>query len=317
MASYPTAEDEKRLLADATETTAAAAAVDMDTDTRKTRCRRSCRRRMAGVKRAAHFTVTLMFVIACGVAVFCLSSLAIGTMRHAPSCDRHGNPVNGAKSGPVVVVEAGGPAGAGEASSPQGGFSRLLEAVSPESLHDLLHQYFPDTYKHGVYPSEKKALEAIHRANAALATSIVQLARRDLNNGTTSRSSQSSPPPSSTPPPTSSSTPPPTSSKPTSSSPPTSSKKNTSHTTSKSSSNSETQTTGSKKVTTYTSTINGTPTVITSTSIVGVGAGHTGGSPSNSGSLQTGAAVPMLGGSHNKARLAEAVAGVVVGAMLI
>ncbi|CAK7223031.1 hypothetical protein SCUCBS95973_005038 [Sporothrix curviconia] len=293
MASYPTAEDEKRLLAHAAETTTVLAA----NDSTKTECKHACRRRMAGVKKAAHFTVTLAFVVACCVAFFGLSSLAVGTMRHArgKACTKHNGSAEGAAAAPVVVVAAGAE------PTQAGGFTRLLEAVSPESLHDLLHEYFPDTYKHGVYPSEKKAMEAIHRANAALATSIVQLARRDLNGTVTSSTVSSAPPTSSTP--ASSSV-----FKNSSSSATTTSQ------TSKSSSSSSTTTSGKKTTSIYTSTINGTPTVVTATTVVGVGASSTGGaSATNSGTLQTGAAVPLLG-SQNKVL---AVAGAVVGAMLI
>lgn len=302
MASYPTAEDEKRLLAHAAETTTTMAADNQC----QTKCQRACRRRVAQAKKVAHFTVTLAFIVACCIAVFGLGSLAVGTMRHAKPCTKHNGAANKAggahQNGAVVVVAQGGAASAGSS------FSRLLEAVSPESLHDLLHEHLPDTYKHGVYPSEKHALEAIHRENAALATSIIQLARRDLN-GTTSSTTPVSSTPTSTPP--------------TSSTLPTSTFKNSStsstttpsHTSSKTTSSTSPTTTGKKVTSIYTSTINGTPTVVTATSVVGVGATNTGGTTTNSGTLQTGAAVPMLGG--NKARLAEAVAGVLVGAMLI
>lgn len=60
-------------------------------------------------------------------------------------------------------------------------FSTLLNAASPKSLHDLLHRYFPEKFQDGVWPSERDAVAAVHQANAALATSIVQLAKRDAN----------------------------------------------------------------------------------------------------------------------------------------
>ncbi|CAK7210207.1 hypothetical protein SEUCBS140593_000756 [Sporothrix eucalyptigena] len=297
MASYPTAEDEKRLLAHATETTTVLAA----DDSKKTKCRHACKRRVASIKKVAHFTVTLIFVLACCVAFFGLSSLAIGTVRHAraKACNKH-TTAAGAATVPVVVVAAADAAPA-QATGTGSGFSRLLEAVSPESLHDLLHEYFPDTYKHGVYPSEKKAMEAIHRANAALATSIVQLARRDLNGTVTSSSTSSAAPTSSTPA--------------TSSTFKNSSTSSTSSRTTKTSSSSSSTITGKKttSVDIYTSTINGSPTVVTATTVVGVGASNTGATTTNSGTLQTGAAVPLLG-SQNKVL---AVAGAVAGAMLI
>ncbi|KAK4179513.1 hypothetical protein QBC36DRAFT_322355 [Triangularia setosa] len=60
-------------------------------------------------------------------------------------------------------------------------FSALVNAASPKSLHDLLHRYFPEKFQDGVWPSEREAVAAVHKANAALATSIVQLAKRDTN----------------------------------------------------------------------------------------------------------------------------------------
>ncbi|ERT02224.1 uncharacterized protein SPSK_05473 [Sporothrix schenckii 1099-18] len=302
MASYPTAEDEKRLLAHAAETTT----TTVTADSRKSKCSHACRRRVAKAKKVVHVTVTLAFVLACCIAVFGLGSLAIGTIRHARPCSKHSgaHSVGGAHRNGAAVVVADGAAPTGSS------FSRLLEAVSPEALHDLLHEYLPNTYKHGVYPSEKHALEAVHRQNAALATSIVQLARRDLNSSTSSTAPISSTP-SSTPTKSDSTTSLPSS---TSKNSPTSASSTSSHTTSKSSS-SDTTTSGRRVTNVFTSTVNGTPTVVTATSVVGAGPTNSAGSPTNSGTLQTGAAVPM--GAGNKARFAEAVAGVIVGAMLI
>ncbi|RYP65544.1 hypothetical protein DL769_006290 [Monosporascus sp. CRB-8-3] len=64
-------------------------------------------------------------------------------------------------------------------------FSRLLGSASPEALHRFLHAYFPKAYQHGVFDSEKSALEAVHSADPELASSIVQLARRQNGNETT------------------------------------------------------------------------------------------------------------------------------------
>ncbi|KAK0674002.1 hypothetical protein QBC41DRAFT_310117 [Cercophora samala] len=73
-------------------------------------------------------------------------------------------------------------------------FSTLLNTASPKSLHDLLHRYFPEKFQDGVWPSEREAVAAVHEANAALATSIVQLAKRDTNS-TSIESSTSVPEP--------------------------------------------------------------------------------------------------------------------------
>ncbi|EPE09465.1 a-agglutinin core protein aga1 [Ophiostoma piceae UAMH 11346] len=329
--SYPVAEDEKRLLAHAAETTTQLA----DTQTQRHCSRRSaCKRRVANVKRAFTFAATLFFVVACSVMALGLTSLAVGTMRHvSPSCSKHDAAHSSAKAhapgavsanaenaGPVVVADAAVP------TTPASSFSRLIDAVSPDTLHDLLHEYFPEMYKHGVYPSEKSALEVIHRKNAALATSIAQLARRDLNStGSASSAPVSSAPssvlPSSSAPVTSSVASASISSAPGSFSSAASTKASsasgiTTATTHTTKSTTAATTAASKKVTSvFTSTINGTPTVVTATSVVGVAATNSAGTSAATGSLQTGAAMPMLSGAN--AQLAKAVAGVVVGAMFI
>lgn len=64
-------------------------------------------------------------------------------------------------------------------------FSDLLKSASPSSLNDLLHQYFPEKFQKGVWPSEHEAVDAVHEEDAALATSIVRLAKRaDGDNST-------------------------------------------------------------------------------------------------------------------------------------
>ncbi|KAI1663096.1 hypothetical protein F4813DRAFT_20270 [Daldinia decipiens] len=63
-------------------------------------------------------------------------------------------------------------------------FSRLLSSASPRAIHEFLHAYFPVTYKHGVYDSDHSAMEAIHASDPELATSIVQLAKRQSGNET-------------------------------------------------------------------------------------------------------------------------------------
>ncbi|KAL8404128.1 hypothetical protein RB594_009114 [Gaeumannomyces avenae] len=61
-------------------------------------------------------------------------------------------------------------------------FACLMDAVSPEALHEVLHRYFPNRFKDGVYESDHSAMEAVHRANPPLATSLARIARRQ--NGT-------------------------------------------------------------------------------------------------------------------------------------
>ncbi|KAI1464630.1 uncharacterized protein F4812DRAFT_161307 [Daldinia caldariorum] len=63
-------------------------------------------------------------------------------------------------------------------------FSRLLNSASPRAIHEFLHAYFPGTYKHGVYDSDRSAMEAVHANDPELATSIVQMAKRQSSNET-------------------------------------------------------------------------------------------------------------------------------------
>ncbi|GAW12758.1 hypothetical protein ANO14919_021290 [Xylariales sp. No.14919] len=62
-------------------------------------------------------------------------------------------------------------------------FSRLLSAVSPRALHQLLHEYAPNTFKHGIFNSDRYAAEAVHARSPALASTIVHLAVRQGTSG--------------------------------------------------------------------------------------------------------------------------------------
>ncbi|KAI1761390.1 hypothetical protein GGR53DRAFT_29728 [Hypoxylon sp. FL1150] len=64
-------------------------------------------------------------------------------------------------------------------------FSRLLSSASPQAIHEFLHAYFPGTYKHGIYDSDHSAMEAVRATDPELATSIVQMAKRQTSNETT------------------------------------------------------------------------------------------------------------------------------------
>ncbi|OIW29790.1 hypothetical protein CONLIGDRAFT_345322 [Coniochaeta ligniaria NRRL 30616] len=90
-------------------------------------------------------------------------------------------------------------------------FTSLLQAASPNSLHELLHKYFPERFKDGVWESDVSAVEAVRRVDASLAASIIQLARRADNGTTTEPTTTTPPPPDSTttepPPPTTTSPP--------------------------------------------------------------------------------------------------------------
>ncbi|KAI1473464.1 hypothetical protein F4774DRAFT_44459 [Daldinia eschscholtzii] len=85
-------------------------------------------------------------------------------------------------------------------------FSRLLNSASPRAIHEFLHAYFPGTYKHGVYDSDRTAMEAVHASDPELATSIVQMAKRQSGNETITSTPTSSTVDSSSAAPTSDST---------------------------------------------------------------------------------------------------------------
>jgi len=65
-----------------------------------------------------------------------------------------------------------------EALSDIEAFQQLLEQVDPPALHAALHDFSPKKFKHGVFKEDQTAVEAIHRDDAPLATSILSLAKR-------------------------------------------------------------------------------------------------------------------------------------------
>ena len=65
-------------------------------------------------------------------------------------------------------------------------FQRLLDQVDPPALHAALHNYSPRKFKHGVFQEDRTAVEAVHRDDAPLATTIVSIAKRqDQSNNVT------------------------------------------------------------------------------------------------------------------------------------
>ena len=84
---------------------------------------------------------------------------------------------------PCQNGESNGPGDAEPEESPSA-FSRLLSSASPEALHKFLHSHFPGTYRHGVFDSDQAAMEAVHSSDPELASSIVELAKRQSANET-------------------------------------------------------------------------------------------------------------------------------------
>ena len=87
-------------------------------------------------------------------------------------------------------------------------FQKLLDEAHPPALHEALHSFAPKKYKHGAFPEDRTAVEFIHKEEPSVATSIVNLARRqnvevvDLNkrqdNGTTTTNAPPTPNPQTT-----------------------------------------------------------------------------------------------------------------------
>ncbi|MCJ1313620.1 hypothetical protein MMC25_007299 [Agyrium rufum] len=65
-------------------------------------------------------------------------------------------------------------------------FRELLKQVDITALHEALHAFSPRPFKHGIFREDITAVQAVHRENAPLATTIVQHAKRqESGNGTT------------------------------------------------------------------------------------------------------------------------------------
>ena len=65
-----------------------------------------------------------------------------------------------------------------EALADAAAFQKLLDQVDPPALHAALHDYSPRKFKHGVFREDRTAVEAVHRDDAPLATTIVSVAKR-------------------------------------------------------------------------------------------------------------------------------------------
>ena len=71
-------------------------------------------------------------------------------------------------------------------------FQKLLDEVEPAKLHSALHDVSPKKFRDGIFSKDRTAVEALHRDDANLASSIVELAKRQ-DNGTSPAVPVSSP----------------------------------------------------------------------------------------------------------------------------
>ena len=91
-----------------------------------------------------------------------------------------------------------------EADAGFAGLQKLLEEVDAPSLHAALHDLSPKKFKHGMFQDDRTAVQAIHKDEPSLATSVVAVAKRnvmedikkdmakraqDISNGTTTTTS--------------------------------------------------------------------------------------------------------------------------------
>ncbi|PKK44002.1 hypothetical protein CI102_11534 [Trichoderma harzianum] len=120
-----------------------------------------------------------LFIIAVGFV------LGLGVATARPSV------VNCHKSNKMAVAKA---------HASNGELAEALQKASPDLLHRLLHAYLPERYQHGVFPSDRDAIDAIHGDDPSVASAIVQIAKRQEdtpNNNSTIPNSSSTTPPSS------------------------------------------------------------------------------------------------------------------------
>ena len=57
-------------------------------------------------------------------------------------------------------------------------FGKMLETVSEESLHAILKRCIPEKYQPGIWREGRTAMNAVHQEDASVATSLVELAKR-------------------------------------------------------------------------------------------------------------------------------------------
>lgn len=63
-------------------------------------------------------------------------------------------------------------------------FNMLLNQADQVALHAALHDFSPKKFKHGMFPEDRTAVEAIHREEPGVATGILKLAKRQVSNAT-------------------------------------------------------------------------------------------------------------------------------------
>lgn len=85
--------------------------------------------------------------------------------------------------GLLTVVKADQTPQDAEAAADVEEFNKLLDQTDPPTLHAALHDYSPKKFKHGMFKEDRTAVEAIHKEEPSLASTIVAIAKRQ-DNGT-------------------------------------------------------------------------------------------------------------------------------------
>jgi hypothetical protein len=68
-----------------------------------------------------------------------------------------------------------------KAQGSNGELAEALQKASPDLLHRLLHAYLPERYQHGVFATDRDAIDAISEKDPSVASAIVQIAKRQDN----------------------------------------------------------------------------------------------------------------------------------------
>ncbi|KAM0452359.1 hypothetical protein ACHAO4_005570 [Trichoderma viride] len=80
-----------------------------------------------------------------------------------------------------------------KAHSSNGELAEALQKASPDLLHRLLHAYLPERYQHGVFATDKDAIDAISERDPSVASAIVQIAKRQDNGPSNNNSTTTAP----------------------------------------------------------------------------------------------------------------------------
>lgn len=87
----------------------------------------------------------------------------------------------------VSVAVAGSPTdqSASESESGRHSLQEILKHVDEAKIHDALHM-LSDKFRHGVFPTDTNALEALHKEDASLGARLLKIARRQSPGNSTS-----------------------------------------------------------------------------------------------------------------------------------